>query len=66
MDAVIVQPRTQDELKFISDLMTKLGVRSRRVDETELEDYGLSLLMKDVDRRKKVSTSSVMRKLRSK
>lgn len=66
MKALIVKSKSQAEMKFISDLLKKLGVTTRVLDEEEIEDYGMSTLMKDVDRIKKVSKEDVMRKLKSK
>lgn len=63
--ALIIRPRTKSDLRFLSDLLNKLGIKSRLVDEEALEDAGLSLLMKEADRTKKVSRKSVMKKLKS-
>jgi hypothetical protein len=65
MKALIVKPKTQSEVKFISDLLKKLGIASTQMDWEELEDYGMSILMKDVDRSKKISRESVMKKLKA-
>jgi hypothetical protein len=64
MKALIVKPKTQSEVKFISDLLKKLGIASTQMDWEELEDNGMSILMKDVDRSKKISRESVMKKLK--
>jgi hypothetical protein len=66
MKAVLVQPKNQREMDFISQLLNKLGVSSHLMTEEEIEDLGLSMMMKNADRSKKVSRESVMRKLRSK
>jgi hypothetical protein len=63
--ALVVKPRTKSDLKFLSDLLDKLGIKSSLVDEGAIEDAGLSSLMKEADRTKKVSRKSVMKKLRS-
>jgi len=65
MKALLVKSSSQAELKFISDLLKKLGVSTRVMDIEEIEDYGMSFLMKDVDRSKKVSRDTVMKKLKS-
>ncbi|HEX5111456.1 MAG TPA: hypothetical protein VFV79_01305 [Saprospiraceae bacterium] len=65
MKALVIKSTSQAELKFLSDLLKKLGVSARVMDIEEIEDYGMSLLMKDVDRSKKVSRDTVMKKLRS-
>ncbi len=66
MKALLVQSDSQTEIKFISDLLKKLGVSSRLMTADEVEDYGMSVLMKDVDRSKKLSREAVMKKLKSK
>jgi hypothetical protein len=66
MKALLVQSDSQTEIKFISDLLKKLGVSSRLMTADEVEDYGMSVLMKDVDRSKKLSRETVMKKLKSK
>lgn len=65
MKAVLITPKTATEFKFISDLLKKLGVSSSTMTKEELEDLGLSKLMKSVDKTKKVSKNSVMQKLKS-
>lgn len=65
MSPVVINPKNQSELKFISDLLEKLGIASHVLTEDEIEDFGMSLLMKEADRNKKVSKSSVLKKLKS-
>ncbi len=64
MKALLVKSNSQTEMKFISDLLKKLGVSTRILNAEDIEDYGMSALMKDVDRSKKVSQETVMRKLK--
>lgn len=66
MKALLVKSKNPSEMKFISDLLKKLGVSARVMDTEELEDYGMAILMKDVERDKKVSRELVMKKLKSK
>ena len=63
MKALIVKPKDPAEIKFVSELLKKLGIASKQMEWEELEDYGMSVLMKDVDRSKKISRESVMKKL---
>jgi len=65
MESVIITPRNKKELQFISDLLSKLGIQSTKLTLEEKEDLGLSLLMKETDRSKKVSENVVMKKLKS-
>jgi 7-cyano-7-deazaguanine synthase in queuosine biosynthesis len=66
MKALLVKSKNETEMKFISDLLKKLGVSTRVMDTAEIEDQGMSILMKDIDRTKKVSREAVMKKLKSK
>ena len=66
MKALLVQSSRDTEIKFMSYLLKKLGVSSRLMNAYEIEDYGMSVLMKEVDRNKKVSRETVMKKLKSK
>ena len=51
-------------MKFVADLLCKLGITSHVLTDEEVEDFGLSLMMKNVDRSKKVSRETVMKKLK--
>jgi reverse gyrase len=63
MKALVVTPKNNDELKFVSDLLKKLGVASSTVSKDELEDVGMSKLMRQVDKSKKASRTEIMKKL---
>ncbi|MFM2156291.1 MAG: hypothetical protein RL516_1040 [Bacteroidota bacterium] len=65
MKAVIIKPKSATELKFINDLLKKLGVNSSTVSKKDIEDIGLSKLMRGVDKSKKVSKDSIINKLKS-
>lgn len=65
MKALLIKPRNSTEFKFIADLLNKLGVGASSLSAEELEDIGLSKLMKKVDKTKRASRSEVMRKLAS-
>ncbi len=64
MKAMVITPKSQGEFKFINDLLKKLGISSATMAEEELEDIGLSKLLKSTDRTKKVSKKSIMQKLK--
>jgi hypothetical protein len=65
MKSLIISPKNKEELKFVEALLNKLGVATKALTEEEIEDAGLSLLMKDVDRTKKVSKEVIMKKLKA-
>jgi len=63
--ALVVKPRNEAEIKFLSDLFGKLGMSSSVIGSETMEDIGLAELMKNVDRRKKTSRETIMKKLHS-
>ncbi len=63
MEAVIITPKNKKELQFVSDLLNKLGIDSKKLSLEDKEDLGLALMMKDADRTKFVSEKMVMKKL---
>lgn len=65
MSSIVVNPKSQKELQFISELLNKLGVRSKVLSDEELEDLGLSVMMKDVDRSEVVTEDEIMKKLKT-
>ncbi|MBU6325593.1 MAG: hypothetical protein KJS92_08910 [Bacteroidetes bacterium] len=65
MKAILIKPETTADLEFILSLMQKLGTAVQIVDSEELEDLGMSLLLRDADRNQKVSRAEVMKKLKT-
>jgi hypothetical protein len=63
MKALVVTPKNSNEFKFVTDLLKKLGIDSATVSQDELEDIGMSKLLRQVDKIKKASRSEVMKKL---
>lgn len=63
MKALVVTPKSSNELKFVTDLLKKLGVRSATVTQEELEDIGISKMMRQVGKTKKASRAEIMKKL---
>jgi hypothetical protein len=65
MKSLVITPKSENEFKFLSDLLKKLGVGTSTLSEDELEDVGISKLMKSVDKTKKVSRNEIFKKLAS-
>jgi intein/homing endonuclease len=65
MKTMVITPKSQTEFKFINDLLKKLGISSATMTEEELEDTGLSKMLKAVDKKKKVSRENIMQKLKA-
>jgi hypothetical protein len=65
MSSIVVNPKSEKELRFLSELLQKLGIDAKVLSDEQTEDLGLSLLMKDVDRSELVSENEIMEKLGS-
>lgn len=63
METILVKIDSKSEASFISELLKKLGVKTRLLKEEELEDLGLVKMMKEADRSQKVSRESIIEKL---
>jgi hypothetical protein len=63
MKALVITPKNENEFKFVADLLKKLGVSSSTLSEDELEDIGMSKLMRGIDKSKKASRAEIMKKL---
>ncbi len=64
MSSIVVNPKNPQELRFLSELLQKLGVDTKVLSDEDIEDLGLSVLMKDVDRTDVASEEEVMAKLK--
>ena len=65
MKALVITPKNDNEFKFVADLLKKLGVSSSTLSENELDDIGMSKLMRGIDKSKKASRAEIMKKLTS-
>ena len=63
MDAILLKPKDSQELKLITDLLDKMKVQSKVFTEEEMEDAGLAVMMKEVDRTETVTRESIFKKL---
>jgi hypothetical protein len=63
MKSLVIKPKNQEELEFISSLLKKLRISTKLLLQDEIEDLGLSILMKETDRSKKVSRNLIIKKL---
>ncbi len=65
MKALVITPKSEHEFKFLSDLLTKLGVGVSSLSKEELEDIGLAKMMHNIDNTKKASRSEIIKKLKT-
>lgn len=63
MKALVITPKNDNEFKFVAALLKKLGVGTSTVRKEELEDIGMSKLLREADKTKKVSRAEIMKKL---
>jgi hypothetical protein len=63
MKALVITPKNDNEFKFLADLLKKLGISSSALSYEDLEDIGMSKLMRGTDKTKKVSRTEIMKKL---
>ena len=65
MKSIVITPRNQSELKFVTELLKKLGISTRVLSDEEKEDIGLSILMNEARTDELVSEEEIMDKLKS-
>jgi hypothetical protein len=63
MKAIVIQPKNSSEYRFIADLLKKPGLGASSISTEELEDIGMSKLLRDTDKSKKVTRAAMMKKL---
>jgi hypothetical protein len=63
MKALVITPKDDSEFRFLADLLKKLGVSSSALSYEDLEDIGLSKLMRGIHKTKKASRTEIMKKL---
>ncbi len=65
MKSLVITPKSDIEYKFLSNLLSKLGVGVSTLSKDELEDIGLAKMMHNIDKSKKSSRSEILKKLSS-
>ena len=65
MKSIVISPKNRTDMRFVSELLEKLSIPTKVLSDEEKEDMGLSMLMREADRTKKVSRETIMRKLKS-
>lgn len=63
--ALLIRPKTAQERTFIEALLKRLGMSSQPLTDDELLDFGLSQMMRRVDRTKRVDPKVAMKILAS-
>lgn len=65
MKAVLINPKDNNELKFVTNLLKKLGIEATSINPEEMEDLAMSGLLKKAVKGKKVSKAEIIKKLRA-
>jgi len=65
MKSIVITPKSRSELELLSELLKRLNIDAAYINPEEKEDLGLKMLMRQADRKKTVSRSKVIRKLKS-
>ena len=62
---MVITAQDDKEFQFLTDLLKKLNIANATITEEEIEDLGLSKMMKSIDKTKKVTKESIIKKLQS-
>jgi len=65
MSSILINTRDDKELTLITQLLQKMGVESKVLSKSEIEDIGLSIMMKEVDKTDLVNEEEINYKLRN-
>lgn len=65
MEGVILSADSHKDLNLILQLAKKLGIRTKKLTKTEIEDYGLSNAIKEGETGEYIDTDSFMNELRN-
>jgi hypothetical protein len=63
MSSIVVNPKNIEEFQFLTELLKKLNIEAKVLSDEQVEDLGLSFLMKEADRNDIVSKEEIMSKL---
>lgn len=65
MENILINPKDKAELELLTQLLGRMNVASKILSEEDQEDLGLAILMKEPNRRQKVSKETIMETLKS-
>lgn len=65
MKTIIISPKNKSELDLLSKLLKKLNIDASYMSEEEKEEIGLKMLMREANRKKTVSKSHIIKKLKT-
>jgi hypothetical protein len=65
MQTLLITPKDKAQLDLLTNLMKAMNIKPTILTDEQKEDLGLAMLMGDVDKTKKVSEASILKKLKS-
>ena len=65
MEGALLHTRSEKDLNLILQLAEKLGISTKRLSAEEIEDYGLSIAIKEGKTGEQVNTESFLKELRN-
>ena len=60
MDRIIVKTKNRKEARLIRQFADKMGIENKSFTEDEMEDMGMAMLMREVDRSEYTTRKEVM------
>ncbi len=64
MSSLLISTKNAKELQLVRELLDKMGIKNTLLSQEEKEDLALAALMSKTNRSKKVSRSTIMKKLK--
>jgi len=49
MDSLLISPKTEEELRYVVELLHTLEIEAKKINEKDRDDFELAQLLKDVD-----------------
>ena len=65
MKGIVIGVKDQHELKFMTVLLSRLGIAHAPISDEELEDLAMSKGLKSIDHKQRVSKRSIRKKLKT-
>ncbi|MBN1184338.1 MAG: hypothetical protein JXB49_18755 [Bacteroidales bacterium] len=64
METLIVTTKDKKELKFVADMLKKIHIKNRVLNEEEKEDNALGLMINEGIKTKEVSKKTILKELK--
>ena len=64
MGAIVIKSNSEENLKLLASLASKLGEKVKSIDDNDFDDFAFGILMKQSKTGKTVNRGTIMKKLR--